>query len=111
MRDMFGPVTHRRLLAMAIPIVLANLTQPILSTVDIGIAGHLGSGAALGGVAVGGLLFNVIFWGFGFFRMSTTALIAQAHGARDRAAMRDHLWRAMGLSLLVGLALLALKPI
>ena len=107
----FGPVGHRRLLNMAIPIVLANLTQPILSTVDIGIAGHLGSGAALGGVAVGGLLFNIIFWGFGFFRMSTTALIAQAHGARDRAAMRDHLWRAMGLSLLVGLALLALKPV
>lgn len=107
----FGPVGHRRLLAMAIPIVLANLTQPILSTVDIGIAGHLGSGAALGGVAVGGLLFNIIFWGFGFFRMSTTALIAQANGAGDRAAMREHLWRAMGLALLVGLGLLALKPV
>ena len=51
----FGPIDHRRLLAMAIPIVLANLTQPILSTVDIGIAGHLGTGAALGGVALGGL--------------------------------------------------------
>src|SRR5579859_7239411 len=102
----FGFVGHRRLLAMAIPIVLANLTQPILSTVDIGIAGHLGSGAALGGVAVGGLLFNIIFWGFGFFRMSTTALIAQASGAGDRAAMREHLWRAMALALLVGFALL-----
>jgi MATE family multidrug resistance protein len=109
MEDTFGPVTHRRLLAMAIPIVLANLTQPILSTVDIGIAGHLGSGAALGGVALGGLFFNVIFWGLGFFRMSTTALVAQAHGARDPAAMRGHLWRALGLAVLAGLILLALK--
>jgi MATE family multidrug resistance protein len=94
---------------MAIPIVLANLTQPILSTVDIGIAGHLGSGAALGGVALGGLFFNVIFWGLGFFRMSTTALVAQAHGARDLPAMRAHLWRAMGLAGLAGLALVAVK--
>ena len=107
----FGPVGHHRILSMAIPIVLANLTQPILSTVDIGIAGHLGTGAALGGVALGGLLFNIIFWGFGFFRMSTTALVAQSHGAGDRTAMREHLWRAMELSLLVGLGLLALKPV
>jgi MATE family multidrug resistance protein len=109
MHGIFGPVTHRRLLAMAVPIVLANLTQPILSTVDIGIAGHLGAGSALGGVALGGLFFNVIFWGLGFFRMSTTALVAQAHGARDAAAMRGHLWRALGLAVLAGLVLVAAK--
>lgn len=105
----FGFVGHRRVLGMAVPIVLANLTQPVLSTVDIGIAGHLGSGAALGGVALGGLFFNVIFWGLGFFRMSTTALVAQAHGARDPAAMRGHLRRALGLAMLAGLVLVALK--
>ncbi|HMA52206.1 MAG TPA: MATE family efflux transporter, partial [Magnetospirillaceae bacterium] len=107
----FGFVGHWRVLAMATPIVLANLTQPILSTVDIGIAGHLGSGAALGGVALGGLFFNVIFWGLGFFRMSTTALVAQAHGARDPAAMRGHLWRALGLAGLAGLVLVAVKAL
>ena len=107
----FGFVSHRRLLAMAVPIVLANLTQPILSTVDIGIAGHLGSGAALGGVALGGLFFNVIFWGLGFFRMSTTALVAQAHGAGDPAAMRGHLWRALGLAMLAGVVLVAAKAL
>src|SRR5579859_235791 len=112
----FGFVGHRRLLAMAVPIVLANLTQPVLSTVDIGIAGHLGSGAAqsgvsLGGVALGALFFNVIFWGLGFFRMSTTALVAQAHGAGDPAAMRGHLWRALGLAMLAGLVLVALKAL
>lgn len=111
MDQAFGFVGHRRLLGMAIPIVLANLTQPILSTVDIGIAGHLGSGAALGGVALGGLFFNVIFWGLGFFRMSTTALVAQAHGARDPAAIRLHLWRALGLAVLAGLALVAVKTL
>jgi len=96
---------------MAVPIVLANLTQPVLSTVDIGIAGHLGSGAALGGVALGGLFFNVIFWGLGFFRMSTTALVAQAQGAGDPAAMRGHLWRALGLAMLAGFVLVALKAL
>lgn len=106
-----GAVGHRRVLGMAIPIVLANLTQPILSTVDIGIAGHLGSGAALGGVALGGLFFNVIFWGLGFFRMSTTALVAQARGADDPAALRGHLWRALGLAVLAGAVLVALKAV
>ena len=106
-----GFVGHRRVLGMAIPIVLANLTQPVLSTVDIGIAGHLGSGAALGGVALGGLFFNVIFWGLGFFRMSTTALVAQARGADDPAAARGHLWRALGLAVLVGAVLVAAKAL
>ncbi|HDR9805104.1 TPA: MATE family efflux transporter, partial [Burkholderia cenocepacia] len=59
-------VTHRRVLALAFPIVLANLTQPILGAVDTAVAGHLDGTQYLGGVALGGLFFNFVFWGFGF---------------------------------------------
>lgn len=64
---------HRRVLALAFPIVLANLTQPILGAVDTAVAGHLDSASYLGGVALGGLFFNFVFWGFGFLRMRARA--------------------------------------
>jgi MATE family multidrug resistance protein len=97
---------HRELLALAVPIILANLTQPLLSAVDTGIAGHLPGAAALGGVALGGLIFNIIFWGFGFLRMGTTGLVAQAYGALDWLALRASLLRALGLAFGIGAALL-----
>lgn len=103
---------HRRVLALAIPVVLANLTQPVLGAVDTAVAGHLGSAADLGGVALGGLFFNFVFWSFGFLRMGTTGLIAQAHGADDREALRANLARALLLALaLGGLILLVRTPL
>ena len=93
---------HRHVLRLAFPIVLANLTPPILSAVDTAIAGHLPEPAALGAVALGGLLFNFIFWAFGFLRMGTTALTAQAHGAGDALALRANLLRGLLLALLIG---------
>ena len=100
---------YLRVLRLAIPIVLANLTQPLLSMVDTGIAGHFDDVAALGGVALGGLIFSFIFWGLGFLRMSTTGLIAQAHGAGDTALLRQVLWRASSLALFLGAIILALR--
>lgn len=100
---------HRRVLGLALPIIAANLTQPVLSTVDTAIAGHLPGASSLGGVALGGLFFNIVFWGFGFLRMSTTGLAAMAHGAGDRVVLRGHLLRAMALALAVGMALIAVK--
>jgi MATE family multidrug resistance protein len=73
---------HRRVLTLAFPIVLANLTQPILGAVDTAVAGHLDGPQYLGGVALGGLVFSFVFWGFGFLRMGTTGLVAQASCAR-----------------------------
>jgi MATE family multidrug resistance protein len=102
-------VGHRRLLALAVPIVLANLTQPILSAVDTGIAGHLPGAASLGGVALGGLFFNFVVWGFGFLRMGTTGFVAQAEGARDWSGLRLTLLRALVLAAAIGAALLALR--
>lgn len=86
---------YRRVFLLAIPLILSNLTQPLLSTVDTVLSGHLPGAAALGGVAMGGIVFNGIFWTFGFLRMATTGLVAQAHGARDQASLRLHFWRGM----------------
>ncbi|MDR5856868.1 MATE family efflux transporter [Caballeronia sp. LZ062] len=100
---------HRRVLTLAFPIVLANLTQPILGAVDTAVAGHLDGPHYLGGVALGGLVFSFVFWSFGFLRMGTTGLVAQAFGARDAAALRAHVLRALMLSLAIGAAVLALQ--
>ncbi len=76
---------HRRVLALAFPIVLANLTQPILGAVDTAVAGHLDGAAYLGGVALGGLFFNFVFWGFGF---CAWARPASSHRRTVRATTR-----------------------
>ena len=100
---------HRRVLTLAVPIVLANLTQPILGAVDTAVAGHLDNASYLGGVALGGLFFSFVFWGFGFLRMGTTGLVAQAWGADDQAGLRDNLVRALLLALAIGAAVLLLQ--
>ena len=97
---------HRRVLLLAIPIILANLTQPILGAVDTAVAGHLGSAAELGGVALGGLFFNFMFWSFGFLRMGTTGLVAQAFGAGDSTTLRADIVRALLLAIAIGCAIL-----
>ncbi|HZZ09088.1 MAG TPA: MATE family efflux transporter, partial [Paraburkholderia sp.] len=100
---------HRRVLTLAFPIVLANLTQPILGAVDTAVAGHLDGASYLGGVALGGLFFNFVFWGFGFLRMGTTGLVAQAHGAGEHAGLRNDVVRALLLAAAIGAALLLLQ--
>jgi MATE family multidrug resistance protein len=103
---------HRRVLKLAFPIVLANLTQPILGAVDTAVAGHLHRAADLGGVALGGLFFNFVFWGFGFLRMGTTGLVAQAFGAGDNEALRATVARALLLAFSIGaLVLLVQSPL
>jgi MATE family multidrug resistance protein len=103
---------HRRVLTLAFPIVVANLTQPILGAVDTAVAGHLHRAADLGGVALGGLFFNFVFWGFGFLRMGTTGLVAQAFGAGDRDALRSTVARALLLAFAIGaVVLLAQAPL
>jgi len=100
---------HGRVLALALPIIAANLTQPLLSIVDTAISGHLSAPASLGGVALGGLFFNTVYWAFGFLRMATTGLVAQAHGAKNGAALRATLARALILAVAIGAVLVAVK--
>ena len=77
------PVTHRRVLRIAIPIVLSNATVPILGAVDTGVVGQMGAAAPIGAVGIGAVILSAIYWIFGFLRMGTTGLVAQAKGAGD----------------------------
>ncbi|OKH89565.1 MATE family efflux transporter [Thalassospira sp. TSL5-1] len=78
----------RRVLALTVPIILSNATVPLLGAVDTAVVGHLDSPHYIGAVAVGALIFSYVFWSFGFLRMATTGLAAQASGRRDAQEVR-----------------------
>src|SRR3984893_14273389 len=101
-----------RVFLLALPLIFSNLTQPLLSTVDTVLSGHLPGPAALGGVAVGGIFFNSVFWTFGFLRMATTGLVAQSLGAGDEDQLMHHFARALLTALLIVALILAVqKPL
>jgi multidrug resistance protein, MATE family len=100
---------YRRVFALAIPLILSNLTEPLLSTVDTILSGHLPSPDVLGGFAVGGIFFNSIYWTFAFLRMATTGLVAQSHGANDQTALMHHFSRALLTAFLLGGLILVLQ--
>lgn len=74
-------VTHRRVLKIALPIVLSNATVPILGTVDTAVVGQMGLAAPIGAVGIGAIILTATYWMFGFLRMGTTGLTSQAQGA------------------------------
>ncbi|MDO8420779.1 MAG: MATE family efflux transporter [Parvibaculum sp.] len=104
-----SPITHARVLRLAGPIILSNISVPLLGLSDTIIIGRIPDPAALGGVALGATIFNFAFWGFGFLRMGTTGLTAQALGARDAEAISAHLGRALLVALVIGCGLIALQ--
>ncbi len=99
--------THKRVWAIALPMILSNISVPLVGLVDTAVIGHLDGAHFLGGVAVGSTLFTFILWAAGFLRMGTTGFAAQACGAEDGAALRrvllQPLWLALLISLLVWL--------
>ncbi|MDO5612274.1 MAG: MATE family efflux transporter [Paracoccus sp. (in: a-proteobacteria)] len=103
------PLTHRRVLAIALPIVIANITVPLLGLVDTGVIGQLGQAAPIGAVGLGAVILSTLYWVFGFLRMGTTGLIAQSHGAGDRAETGAHLARALAIGLGAGLVFILLQ--
>src|SRR5919206_3847036 len=102
-------VTHRRLLAISVPMTLANATTPLLGVVATAAIGRLGQAQTLGAVAMASVVFDCMFWLFGFLRMGTVALTAQALGAADVAEQCATLVRAMLLAAVIGVALIALQ--
>ena len=104
-------VNNRLVLAIAWPTTLAYLTTPLLGIVDTGVIGQIGSAAALGGLAIGAILFDIIFTTFNFLRSSTTALVAQAMGAGEENEQKVVLVRALVLSVFVGLLVLLASPL
>ncbi|MGR3757232.1 MAG: MATE family efflux transporter [Tranquillimonas sp.] len=103
------PLTHRRVLAIAGPIVLSNTTVPILGAVDTGVVGQLGTAAPIGAVGIGAIILTAIYWIFGFLRMGTTGLTSQALGADDRPEADALLSRALIVGLGAGAAIIALQ--
>ncbi|MFT6508910.1 MAG: MATE family multidrug resistance protein [Parvibaculaceae bacterium] len=95
-------LTHARVLAVAGPIVLSNLSTPLLGLVDTGIMGQLGDAKYISGVALGSLIFTFLFWAFGFLRMGTTGLVAQAFGAGNGNELRAALGRALLIAGILG---------
>jgi MATE family multidrug resistance protein len=104
-----APVTHARMLALAIPVTLSNLSTPLLGIVNAAAVGRLGDTVLLGAVALGAVIFDILFWSFGFLRMGTAGLTAQAYGARDEGELRAAFLRAMLISLVIGGAILLLR--
>src|SRR4051812_12998997 len=102
-------ITHARVLAIAVPMTLSNATTPLLGVVATAVIGRLGQAHLLGAVAMSSVVFDCMFWLFGFLRMSTVALTAQALGRRDVAEERATLIRAMLIAAAAGLALIALQ--
>jgi len=101
-------VTHRRVLAIAVPMALSVATTPLLGVVATGVIGRLGQAHLLGAVAMSSVVFDCIFWLFAFLRMSTVALTAQALGRGDVIEERATLVRALLVAGTAGLALIAL---
>lgn len=101
--DASAPITHRRVLKIAAPIVLSNATVPILGAVDTGVVGQMGQAAPIGAVGMGAVILATIYWIFGFLRMGTTGLAAQARGAGDTAETGALLMRGLLLGGAAGL--------
>jgi MATE family multidrug resistance protein len=103
------PLTHREILTIAIPVMISNVSTPLIGIVDTGVVGQIPNPAYIGAVAVGSLVFSFVFWAFGFLRMGTTGLTAQALGARDSDEMTACLGRALLVAALAGAALISLQ--
>ncbi|MGI9272444.1 MAG: MATE family efflux transporter [Woeseiaceae bacterium] len=94
---------------IAAPMILSNVSVPLLGMVDTGVTGHLGSPAYLGAVAIGATIFGFLYTGMNFLRMGTTGITAQRYGANDNDGLRVSLGQALIVSLLIALTMIALQ--
>ncbi len=93
---------NKKLLSLTIPNIITNITVPLLGMVDLAIVGRVEGGVYLGAIAIGTTIFNLLYWGFGFLRMGTTGLVAQALGAKNRVECGAIFARAVFVSLVIG---------
>lgn len=102
-------LNHGQVLAIAIPIILANVTTPLIGLIDTAVLGQLGDPHFIGGVALGAMIFNFLYWGFGFLRMGTTGLTAQAEGSGNTKETGATLMRALLIAGFAGVAIIILQ--
>lgn len=103
--------TDRQILRLAIPSILANITVPLVGMADIAVAGHLSgeSAALIGGITIGSMLFDLLYWNFSFLRAGTGGMTAQAYGRGNMREAADTLVRACGIALLAAAVLILLQ--
>jgi MATE family multidrug resistance protein len=102
--------TYLKILGLAAPVILANLSVPLLGAVDTAILGHLDNAIHLGAVAVGSQLITLVLWIFGFLRMGTTSLASRFYGAGNNSELHLLIIRSLGLGLIFGLGAIAISP-
>ncbi|MCF8371425.1 MAG: MATE family efflux transporter [Bacteroidales bacterium] len=100
---------NKKILDLAIPNIISNITIPLLGIVDLAIVGRMGSEMYIGGIALGGMIFNFIYWGFGFLRMGTSGFTAQAYGSQNHKESILLLSRALFVAFIGGIGLVLLQ--
>jgi multidrug resistance protein, MATE family len=100
---------NKEILRLAVPNIISNLTVPLLGMVDMALMGRMGSPVYIGAIALGSIIFSVIYMGFGFLRMGTTGFTAQAYGRADKLEISYALYRALAIALLIALLLMAFQ--
>lgn len=100
---------NREILQIALPSIVSNITVPLLGLIDVTIVGHLGAASYIGAIAIGGMLFNIIYWVFGFLRMGTSGMTSQAYGRKDEREITSLLTRSTGIGLFIALVLIILQ--
>ena len=100
---------NKEIFKISIPNIISNISIPLLGIVDTALMGRMNDPAYIGAIAIGGIIFNVLYWGFGFLRPGTTGLTAQAYGRKDDKEIYSLLYRALTLAVIFGTLLLALK--
>lgn len=100
---------NRRILRLAVPNIVSNITVPLLGLVDLALMGHLNSEIYIGAIALGGVIFNLLYWGFSFLRMSTSGFTAQAYGEKNETESITVLLRALLVGVVAGLLMLLLQ--
>ena len=109
MVDLSQHLTHRRILHIAVPVILANITIPLLGLVDTGVIGQMGLATPIGAVGIGAIILTALYWIFGFLRMGTTGFAAQAIGAGDKDETAAILIRALTIAAIGGLSIIILQ--
>ncbi len=101
---------HKEYLYIALPLVLSTMTQPLLGAIDTAVVGRLGSSDYIGGVAIGAVIFNTLYWLFGFLRVSTSGFTAQAVGSSSEKDLQMAYFRPLIMALSIGLLMILIKP-
>ena len=99
----------KEILNIAVPSIVSNITVPLLGLVDVAIVGHMGDAAYIGAIAVGSMIFNVIYWVFGFLRMGTSGMTSQLYGAKDWRGVSQLLVRALSIGVGIGMLFILLQ--